>query len=174
MNISADDFRRHFEVLSDAALLGTNRDELTAAAQVCFDEEVTRRGLDRPEAAAEALAEVRPQEAAEGDPMVVIASYSIAEEASLARGLMASAEIPCRLASEYVAMGPSDIRLLVPQSFVEQALEILDHEISDEELAAQAEAAWNPEFDEEEFDEDEEEELADEELDEDAGEPEAD
>ena len=39
--------------------------------------------------------------------------------------------------------GPIEIelKLLVPRSFEEQALEILAHEISDEELAAQAEAA---------------------------------
>lgn len=53
MNVSADDFRRHFELLSDAALLTTNRDDLTAVAQSCYDEEVAHRHLNEPEVAAE-------------------------------------------------------------------------------------------------------------------------
>jgi hypothetical protein len=138
MNVSADDFRRHFELLSDAALLGTNRDDLTEGARTCYDEEVTRRGLDEP---SEAIEEEVMQAESEEEQMVEIATFAVAEEASLARGLLDSAGIPLRIATNYVAMGPAEFHLLVPKEFEEHAIEILEHEISDEELAAQAEAA---------------------------------
>lgn len=73
--------------------------------------------------------------------MVEIATYVVGEEASLARGLLNSAGIPSTIATDYVAMGPAEFQLLVPKEFEEQAIEVLEHEISDEELAAQAEAA---------------------------------
>lgn len=149
MNISAADFRRHFELLSDEALLATNPGDLTELARTCLAEEIAARGLDEPAEAPGEEGEKEGQD--EGGPaaaqheapagLVIVAQYSIAEEASLARGLLESAEIPCRIATEYVAMGPADYRLVVPEEFVEHALEILSHEISDEELAAQAEAA---------------------------------
>jgi hypothetical protein len=142
VEISLDDFRRHFELLSDETLLSTNREELVENARGVYDEEVARRGLDTPateDAAAEAgLAAVAP---GEDDELVVIATYHIPDEANLARGLLQSAEIPFLLQNDYVALGGIELKLLVPKSFEEQALEILAHEISDEELAAQAEAA---------------------------------
>jgi len=142
MNASAEDFRRHFDLLSDAALLSTNREDLTGLAQTCFDEEVSRRGLGAKEAAAGVATD--EESASPADPreeMVLIATYSVAEEASLARGLLTSASIPVQIATDYVAMGPADYQLLVPKEFHEQALEILEYQISDEELAAQAEEA---------------------------------
>jgi hypothetical protein len=139
MNASAEDFRRHFDLLSDAALLSTNRDDLTGIAQTCFDEEVARRGLGEKEVAATEEEAAAPEDTQ--DEMVLIATYSVAEEASLARGLLDSASIPARIASDYVAMGQADYQLLVPKEFQEHALEILEYQISDEELAAQAEEA---------------------------------
>ena len=140
MEISRDDFRRHFELLSDAALLETRRDDLVAAARGCYDDEVARRGLNAP---APAEAAVGPAEgsAPEGGDLVLIATYSLAEEASLARGLLQSAEIPVLVENELIPLGGYQIRLLVPADFEEQAHEILAMEISDEDLAAQAEAA---------------------------------
>ena len=72
---------------------------------------------------------------------MLVASYNIPDEASLARGLLQSAEIPFVLQNDFVALGGIELRLLVPKHFEEQAIEILEHELSDEELAAQAEAA---------------------------------
>lgn len=141
MEISPDDFRRHFELLSDETLLATNREELVAAARPVYDEEVARRGLnspavdETPEAAPDAVAPEVHEE------LVVIATYNIPDEANLARGLLQSAEIPFLLQNDYVALGGIELRLLVPAQYEEQALEILQSEISDEELAAQAEAA---------------------------------
>ena len=50
MDVTLDDFRKHFELLSDDALLETNRDELVEAAQQCYDAEIARRGLHAPDA----------------------------------------------------------------------------------------------------------------------------
>ncbi len=138
MNVSAKYIQRHFELLSDAALLATTRDDLTELARESYDEEVLRRGLAAdavPEATEEAGAV--QQEAASGE-MVVVGTFTVAEEASLARGLLDSAEIPCKIATDYVAMGRVEFQLLVLKEFEEQALEILEYQISDEELEAQA------------------------------------
>ncbi|MDP9054687.1 MAG: DUF2007 domain-containing protein [Acidobacteriota bacterium] len=141
MEISLEDFRRHFELLSDETLLATNREELVASARGVYDEEVARRGLNT-----SSLAETRAKApdaapAAEQEELVLIATYIIPDEANLARGLLQSAGIPFLLQNNYVALGGIELRLLVPAQYEEQALEILQSEISDEELAAQAEAA---------------------------------
>ncbi|HWE51089.1 MAG TPA: DUF2007 domain-containing protein [Bryobacteraceae bacterium] len=153
MNISADDYRRHFELLSDAALLSTSRDDLVEAARHCYDEEVSRRGLNEAEDPGEEEPAEGEAAAHSGDEVgvVEIATYTVSEEASLARGLLESAGIPSRIDVNYT-LGPVELRLLVSEDMVEQALEILESEISEEELAAQAEAAG---FVEEEFDESE-------------------
>jgi hypothetical protein len=137
MDITADDFRRHFELLSDAALLATNRDDLVETARECYDAEVSRRGLNAPETVAE---EVSQQRASSQEGFVLVATYLVAEEANLARGLLQDAEIPSQIDVNYT-LGPVELRLLVPEDLVEEALEILGSEISEEELAAQAEAA---------------------------------
>jgi Putative prokaryotic signal transducing protein len=149
MEVSLDDFRRHFELLSDAALLETNREELIDVARECFDEEVERRGLNST-AGEEAAAETVPQPANPSEELVVIATFNIPEDANLARGLLRSAEIPFHLENEYVALGGFQLRLLVPAAFEEEAREVLEAEISEEELAAQAEAAGVMEEDPEE------------------------
>jgi hypothetical protein len=162
VEVSHDDFRRHFELLSDETLLATNRDELVEAARSVYDEEVERRGLNTPMLAEDG--EPMPAAVAPGqnEQLVLIATYNIPDEASLARGLLQSAEIPYMLQNDYAALGGIELRLLVPAQFEEQALEILQHEISDDELAAQAEAAGQlEEFEEEETEEYSEEESSD-------------
>lgn len=149
MQVSPDDFRRHFELLSDAALLETNREDLVETARGCYDEEVARRGLNSPPDD-ETAAEPVTHQASPGEELVAIATYNIPEEASLARGLLESAEIPYHLENEFAALGGFQLRLLVPAAFEAEALEILEAEISDEELAAQAEAAGIAEEDSEE------------------------
>jgi hypothetical protein len=141
VEISLDDFRRHFELLSDGALLETNREDLVEAARGCYDEEVARRGLNSPPGDEIAAEPAGTPEASPGEELIVIATYNIPEEASLARGLLESAEIPYHLENEFAALGGFQLRLLVPAAFEADALEILEAEISDEELAAQAEAA---------------------------------
>ncbi len=145
MEVSLEDFRRHFEILSDEALLATDREELVESARECYDEEVARRGLNQPpvqEEVAGVAAGIRP---ADDDELVLIATYHVADEASLARGLLESAGIPWSLENQYAGLGSFELRLMVPAQYEAQALEVLQSEISEEELAAQAEAAGVPE-----------------------------
>jgi len=164
VEVSLEDFRRHFEILSDEALLATNREELVEIARDCYDEEVSRRGLDSDEA--EATEELSEQPADAVDEMVLIATFGYPEEANMARGLLESASIPSQIRNELAAVGGFEAKLMVPASFEEHALEVLSTEISEEELAAQAEAAGlSEEMSEEEFEEEpdsESEEMAEE------------
>ena len=165
MDIDIEDFRRHFELLSDATLLGTRREDLVDAAKTVYDQEVANRGLNKlspttapPDEHADDGASAQPgeedeQQESEHDPterLVSVGSYTIVDEARMARGLLQIAGIPCGLENEKSALGA--LHLMVPESHLEAALEVLGGEISDEDLAAQAEAAG---FSEEEFEEDE-------------------
>lgn len=141
MEVTLDDFRRHFELLSDAALLDTDREDLVESARQCYDEEVARRGLNSASGEAIAGEVLAPGEPNDAQQLVQIATYMIPEEASLARGLLASAEIPFRLDNELAPLGGFQLRLFVPAAFEADAREVLAAEITDEELAAQAEAA---------------------------------
>lgn len=160
MNVSLEDFRKHFELLSDEALLETNREELVEAAQQCYDAEMARRGLNAPEPEPEEP-EVLPTAEPEGGKLVHIETFIIPEEASLARGLLSSAEIPFMMENELAPLGGFQIQLLVPEDYVDDAREILQHEVSEEELAAQAEAAGG--FGEDAGEEESEDEVAQEE-----------
>ena len=141
MQVSQADFRQHYELLSDEALLEINPEELVDVARQCLEEEIAQRGLnvaadDTPE---EIAAEAVPAEEDPGE--VLIATFTSGDELSLARGLLQSAEIPSRVENPLAVMGGMELRLIVPAAFEEHALEVLGAEISDEELAAQAEAA---------------------------------
>jgi len=46
VQIDPENLRRHYSSLSDEELLALNRDDLIEMAQMCWDEEVERRGLD--------------------------------------------------------------------------------------------------------------------------------
>jgi hypothetical protein len=140
MKINIDDFRRHFEILSDDALLATNRDDLVEGARQCFDQEVARRDLNlETEAGTEEQRALEPVNV--GDDFVSIGTFVSGEEANLARGLLGDGGIPAILTNEHSGLGMFQLELKVPSGFVDQALEILSMEISEEELAAQAEAA---------------------------------
>ncbi|MGA7237337.1 MAG: hypothetical protein WBY44_16750 [Bryobacteraceae bacterium] len=142
MKADLDDFRRLYSSLNDEALLNIDRDELVPVAQQVYDAELSARGLD-------ALAEeeeAAPTQNAFGENLVEIAAFDNPSEASVARSLLRIAEIPCMLSTDLpltssVLNVATDVKLFVPPEFVDQANEVLDHEISDEDLAAQAEAA---------------------------------
>lgn len=148
MQVSPADFRQHYELLSDEALLEINADDLVDVARQCLEEELASRGLnavtaDAPE---EIAAEPAAGEEGEQDPgEVLIATFTNGDELNLARGLLQSAEIPSRVENPLAVMGGMELRLIVPAAFEEHALEILGAEISDEDLAAQAEAAGEQE-----------------------------
>ena len=146
MNISDQDFKQHFALLSDAALLETKPEDFVQEAQDCLRDELARRGLmteteDESEGVAATGPSVESHELSAGEELVLIATYTVADDASLARGLLESASIPARLENENLGLGAFQLRLLVPAAFEQDALEVLEYEISDEDLAAQAEEA---------------------------------
>jgi hypothetical protein len=141
--ISADELRRYYAGLSDAALLELNPDELTPVARACYDDEFSKRGLTA-ESGDEESPETRaaaPDDRPHGeDEMVCIVEYDYVDEADLAKGLLAGAEIPA-----VIDRDANLVRLMVPPDLAEQALALLTTPLSDEELAAQAEAAGGEE-----------------------------
>jgi hypothetical protein len=141
LEVTAADFRSHFELLSDEALLETNREDLVEIAKQCFEEEISRRGLNAGDEAPEATGEPASEPADHGTEEVLLATFLSGDEINLVRGLLEGAGIPSRVVNPLAALGAVELRLLVPLAYEEQALEILAMQISDEELAAQAEAA---------------------------------
>jgi hypothetical protein len=149
VQVNAADFRRHYELLSDEALLETNAEELVDVARQCLEEEIARRGLsvDAGDSPEEIAAE--PATGEEDAAEALVATYTNGDELNLARGLLQMAEIPSRVENPLAVMGGMELRLFVPAAFEEHALEVLAAEISEEELAAQAEAAGDQEEDSE-------------------------
>ena len=134
MEVTPEDFRRHFELLSDAALLKTNREDLVDIAKQCFDDEISRRGFD-------ADGETTPGTLSDGDRLVQIARFHSRSEFELARALLRSASISSRQGNRIGRRIELELPLMVPAAFAVQALELLRSRISDEELDALAEAA---------------------------------
>ena len=141
MQIDPEDFKRHYAMLSDAALLEIDRDELVDVARACYDAELAERNLaiDEPQPSAPPVETT--DSPADGNLQLVETFLSM-EEANFARGLLQSADVPCSLENEFSAAysGAGALRLLVPASAYDRACEILETEISDEDLTAQAEA----------------------------------
>ena len=135
MEIAPETFRQQYEELTDEALLSIDRKDLIEVAQQYYDAEIARRGLNSAQATS---VEVDPKA-----ELVPVATFLSFEEANLGRALLRSADIPALLENELTSYwtGAGGLRLMVPSSFLEQAQEILDSQISDEELLAQAEAA---------------------------------
>jgi len=136
LDITAEDFRRHFDLLSDQALLATNRDELVDVARACYDEEIEKRGLANP---------AEPQPVAEGadettteakrDELMTVLICEDSAEAVEAKQRLEDAGITAEIANE----GPFDVMVKSEDLF--RALDALGLELSEEELAAQAEEA---------------------------------
>ncbi len=150
MNVNADDFRRSYAELSDAALLSVKRDELTDVARQVYDQEMSARGLG---------AEVEPPSSsaapghqdAPGDALVEIATFVYPNDAKFARAELEGEGILCFMGNErtldvdwFLSTVLGGYRLSVPAEHAARAREILDSRVSDEELEAQA-AAEAPE-----------------------------
>ena len=147
MQIDPDEFRRHYDSLSDEALLEVNRDELVEVAQQCYDLELAHRGIKRESQTPAAL-----EKRVESQEWVLAATFLSAEEANLAHAMLESAAIPARLESKNTSSwtGFGGLRLLVPSALLEEAQVIIASPISEEELIAQAEAEPEPAPDSEE------------------------
>ncbi len=151
MQIDPEDFKRHYALLSDDALLEINADELVDAARPYYDAELAERNLalpDNEDNAAQASSQTDGR--IEGDLQLVATFLSI-EEGNFARGLLQSADISCSFQNDQAAAwtGIGELRLMVPASSYDQACEILDSSISEEDLIAQAEAEAEVSEDEE-------------------------
>lgn len=149
MEVSAADFRQHYELLSDEALLETNAEDLVDVARQCLEQEIARRGLNAAADDSPEEIDVEPAPGEEYTGEALVATYTNGDELNLARGLLQMAEIPSRVDNPLAVMGGMELRLFVPAAFEEHALEVLAAEISEEELAAQAEAAGGQEEDSE-------------------------
>ena len=142
MDVNTQDFKDHFNLLSDEALLAVNRGELVPVAQQCLDEEIAKRGLNLAATEADeepAMAEDEPSP--EEEDLAVVATYDVPEEGETARQTLENAGIPARLIQDPDDMQGVQMELMVPERRVLEALEALGLQISEEELAAQAEAA---------------------------------
>jgi hypothetical protein len=144
MNVSAEELRKYYDSLSDAALLSIDKSDLTDLGLTCYEEECERRGLARP-AAGSVDSPSTPESIAPAARLVKVAEGLSYEEARYARELLVSAGIPSEGGNANPGAAFSnaagDFYLQVPEEFVEHAREILEVPLTDEELAAQAEQA---------------------------------
>ena len=161
MEPNLEGVRRHAEMLPDDALLEVKREDLTEAAQAIYEAELKRRGLAWPEETIVDEEAAAAEAAEQGGGLVSLGKYDSLEEGRFARDLLRNEQIPCWFAGELqIRKADADplaaLELLTPATFVEQAKQLLNSEISDEELARQAEAAAG-EYQEEKEEEEEEE-----------------
>jgi hypothetical protein len=142
MQIDPEDFKRHYALLSDEALLEIDRDELVEAARPYYDAELTERKLEPPDSDGEVRRNSTLMEDVAEDGQQLVATFLSLDEANFARGLLQSADIAGSFENEHGApwAGIGTVRLVVPTAAYDRACEILESEISDEDLIAQAEA----------------------------------
>jgi hypothetical protein len=142
VQIDPEDFKRHYEMLSDEALLEINRDELVDTARLYYDAELAERelaplGTENDPEHTSAETEEQPE-----GGLQLVAIFLSLDEANFARGLLLSNDIPCSFENEQRKpwSGTGELRLMVPAAAYDRACEILETEISEEDLIAQAEA----------------------------------
>ena len=124
MKISVEDFRRQYAAFSDEALLDVDRRDLVELARTCYDEELARRQL---KAAA-------PAPSRDTGALVVAATFPSQQEAGLARKLLLADSIP-------VELGNGGLAVLVPESLLEDAHQLLDAQVPEEQLVEAAASA---------------------------------
>ena len=149
MKVSVEDIRRQYAELSDEGLLEVERQDLVDRARECYDEELGRRQLTRPQLAPPVPA--RREAPGDIEDLAVLANYDSQEEAQLARELVRAAGIQAYLSNEHtVAMirgpqfgGLTGLELMVPASSLRSAREVLAAQVTDEALAGEALAPTN-------------------------------
>jgi hypothetical protein len=147
VNVTEDDFRRHYAEFSDAALLTVNREELNDIARQVYDREVAARGL-KIEAPPPSAPAVTDHEKHPEDELVEIATFVFPHEAKFARAELEAEDIPCYMGNErtldvdwFLTNVLGGYKLSVPAGCAERARAILNSRVSDDELAAQAASA---------------------------------
>jgi len=144
MKFSADDFKRLYAGMPDEELRSLAREELTEAAQQCYDDELARRGIHakpprrtiQPVVAAGEPEEMAPEsqeppdetiqedlEREEEEDLAPASIFTSRETAKAARTQLQRAAIPAFLEDD--SGGGGGFRVLVAASNVEQAREIL-------------------------------------------------
>ncbi len=161
MQIDLDDLREHYRSLTDDELLEIEQADLTEAAQQCYDDEITRRGLaDHESAAPGPESEEAPhafEEDADPDWMTdaaIACSYTgypggnAASDADHALDVLQNAGIPCQISVAEQdpdnVDGPKfpEFRVMVPGALNLKATSVLDKEIFNVGL----EAEWRSHF----------------------------
>jgi hypothetical protein len=168
LQIDLDAIRQHYASLSDEELLHMSRTDLTEAAQRCYDEEFSRRGLnDTPKSGGIPRRQSVERDEAGGsfaneaesdwlEDAACACSFASgpegagAAEAENARQVLEDAGIPCRISVEEVetdsrpneAPPRREYRVMVPGALNMIATSVLDKEIFNEEL----DANWRAHF----------------------------
>jgi hypothetical protein len=151
--------RKHYNSLSDEALLDVDRSELTEAAQQCYDDEIKERHLNAPPGFE------APDEEDSDDPSIIdetdgedggecVCSFPAPKGggppagALDAQGALRDAGIPCSLEThefdeEQVQQGPrEELWVVVPGKLTMLARSVLDKEI----FNAEVEEIWKAYF----------------------------
>lgn len=134
MQVTPEDFRRHFELLSDAALIDIRREDLVDVAKQCLDDELSRRGLG-------STKQINWEELSDRDGLVQIAKFHFKSDFELARALLLSESIPATRGNRIGRRIDLQIPLMVPPAFAQEALELLQSRVPDEELEVLAQNA---------------------------------
>ena len=161
MQINLDDLRDHYRSLTEDELLQIERADLTEAAQRCYDEEVSRRGLNNQEPPAPQPESGEELETGDSDAdpdwlqdAAIACSYTsvpggtAATDADHARDVLQEAGIPCQISVEENhpnnADGPRfpEFRVMVPGALNLKATAVLDKEVFNEGL----ETEWRSHF----------------------------
>lgn len=166
MKIDAEDFRRHYASLSDEALLAMETDDLVEVARQCYDEEVSKRGLDLASEDSEVGLFDDEDEDIERyatsdfdggdkpgwlDHAECVCSFSnhpgedAAPRVEELRNVLEAAGIPCYVAvprDEKNDKPMSGYNLMVPSSLSLEAMSLLDKQVFNPEL----EGTWKTHF----------------------------
>jgi hypothetical protein len=141
MSIDPNQYRRHYDSLSDEALLEINPNDLNDEAQACHAEEIERRGLTSNTAAPDADEE-SPEWLDEAACACTFAGYqgdNSAAEAETAREILVNAGIPCFITTREAETPAGsrthyDYSVMVPGALNLQATSLLDRAIFNVQL----------------------------------------
>lgn len=167
MRIDPEDIRRHYAMLSDAALFALNRAELIEMAQACYDEEVARRKAARLHEAQSLEEPSEPFDETDEEPddlfeidsgptpdwldeascactFAVNPNTTYTPELAKARTALRSAGIPCYVTVEQIEVPQntaplrSEYCLMVPGGLNLHAASVLDRDL----FNAEQEEGW--------------------------------
>jgi hypothetical protein len=140
MKITADDLSRSYRAMSDEELLAMDQGHLTDMARQCLEKEMERRSLThRDPSAPPAPVEV------DGETWASAGIFQYAEQARVYLPALEDAGIPFEVEedADVIWVGSSAlpaVRVLVPESMVEEAQGVIEAQAHREELLAREHA----------------------------------